>query len=291
MIKKKSELVSVIIPCYNQGLYVLDAIHSVQDQTYKNWEIIIVNDGSTDSNTQNILKSLEINHVKVIHTANQGLPAARNLGIVNAIGNYILPLDADDKIAPSYIEKAINKFQLNNALKLVYCRGRYFGDRKDAIPFNSSPFLLRDLLLYNFIFCSAVFKKKDFESAGGYSLNMNGGWEDWDLWIRLLEKGGEVYQIPEELFYYRIKEVSMIEDLKENSRLQDELRLRIFLNNIDVYVREFGSIIDILRELQQLKNEQFGWEKVKQSIYQSASYRLGHALLSPVKWLKRFINR
>lgn len=130
----------------------MDAIASVQAQTYTNWEIIVVNDGSTDALTNEILGNLNLPGVQVIHTSNQGLPAARNNGIARAKGEYVLPLDADDCIAATYVEKAMHEFKRNKEVKLVYCRGRYFGARSDAVPFNEHPFSIRDLLLYNFIF-------------------------------------------------------------------------------------------------------------------------------------------
>ncbi|HMO34116.1 MAG TPA: glycosyltransferase family A protein [Lacibacter sp.] len=283
-------MVSVIIPCYNQGEYVMEAIASVQQQTYSHWEIILVNDGSTDEYTLELLHKLELPGVKVIHTTNQGLPAARNNGIAQANGDYLLPLDADDKIAPTYMEKAINIFQQNMQVKLVYCRGRYFGGRRDLVPFNKDPFSLKDLLLYNFIFCSAFFKRNDFEAVGGYSVNMRAGWEDWDFWIRLLKEGGDVFQIPEELFFYRSKASSMIEDVKQNDALQQKLGVQLFNNNREVYFSVYGSPLEVYRQWYQLKQDQSTIEQAMQSVYATASYRLGHILLYPIKFLKYFLK-
>jgi glycosyltransferase involved in cell wall biosynthesis len=287
---KSRPLISVIIPCFNQGKFIMDAIQSVQNQTYGNWEIVIVNDGSTDDFTVDLLQSLTLFKVKVIHTINQGLSTARNNGIAHADGELILPLDADDKIAPSYIDLALKEFQRNSALKLVYCQGRYFGERNDKIENNINPFNLKDLLLYNFIFCSAIFRKKDFEIVGGYSANMKGGWEDWDFWIRLLKNGGEVYQLPFELFFYRVQKISMIEDLKKNVFLQNDLGFIIYTNNKDIYLKEFGSPITILRHWHLLKLEEDNFIIFKEEIYSSMSYRLGHTLLRPLKSLKYLLK-
>lgn len=283
--------VSVIIPCYNQGQYVTEAIDSVRQQTYKYWEIIVVNDGSTDEYTNELLRKLEIPGVKVIHTSNQGLPATRNNGIAQAKGDYLLPLDADDKIAPTYLEKAMDIFQRNEQVKLVYCRGRYFGARTDLVPYNTDQFSLRDLLLYNFIFCSAFFRKADFESTGGYSVNMRGGWEDWDFWIRLLKDGGDVYQIPEELFFYRVKASSMIEDVKQNDSLQQKLGIQLFNNNKEVYFSVFGSPLEVYQQWVQLKQDQSTVNQAMQSVHATASYRLGHFLLSPFKALRDLLKK
>lgn len=291
MSKKNEKLVSVVIPCFNQGSYLMDSIVSVQKQTYSNWEVIIVNDGSTDVFTNELLKTLDIPGIKIIHSSNQGLSAARNNGIAEAKGEYILPLDADDKIAPTYIEKAIYFFENHLQTKLVYCRGRYFGISSDAVPFNDSPFSFKDLLLYNFIFCSALFRKTDFEAAGGYSVNMKEGWEDWDFWIRLLKDGGDVVQIPEELFFYRAKHASMIEDVKQNVILQQRLGEQLFNNNKDVYFSVFGSPVEVYRQWHQLKQQHDTFEAVRQSVYATSSYRLGHILLYPLKRLKDFLKK
>ena len=90
--------VSVIIPCYNQGRYLDDAITSVLVQTYQNFEILIVDDGSTEPETIEILQDYQQPKTRIIRTENQGVATARNLGIAQAQGTYILPLDADDKI-------------------------------------------------------------------------------------------------------------------------------------------------------------------------------------------------
>jgi glycosyltransferase involved in cell wall biosynthesis len=283
-------VVSFIIPCFNQGEYVMDAIKSVQTQTYKNWEIILINDGSTDDYTNELLNKLVIPGVKVISTTNNGLSAARNTGISQSEGEYILPLDADDKIAPTYIEKAINAFMQKPDLKLVYCRGRYFGFKNEAIPFSEKEIKFKDLLQYNFIFNSALYKKKDIIDCGGYSEEMRGGWEDWDLWIRLLQHNMKVYQIPEELFYYRKKKKSMIEEVRNNSLLQSKLAIQLFKNNQDLYFKEFGDPITILREWNYLKIWQKEEFSLQQQVYQTLSYRLGHFLLQPFKFFKRIFT-
>ena len=99
--------VSIIMPCYNQGQYVAEAVDSVLGQTFHDFEIIIINDGSTDQETISTLESFDRPKCLILHTTNQGLAAARNNGIREARGEYILPLDADDRIAPTYLEKAV----------------------------------------------------------------------------------------------------------------------------------------------------------------------------------------
>ena len=119
--------VTVVIPCYNQGQYVDKAVESVLNQTYQDFEIIIVNDGSTDAFTNNLLKNYHKPKTRVIHTRNQGLASARNNGIREAKGEYILPLDADDKIGNEYLEEAVMVLDEKPGVGIVYSEAETFG--------------------------------------------------------------------------------------------------------------------------------------------------------------------
>jgi len=109
-----SPTVSVIVPCYNQGIYLDEAIQSVLGQTYQDFEIIIVDDGSDDGLTgltNDLLRDYRRKRTRVIRTENRGVVSARNTAISHARGKYILPLDADDRIGSEYLEKAV-KFSM-----------------------------------------------------------------------------------------------------------------------------------------------------------------------------------
>ena len=153
-------LVSIIVPCYKQAQYLDEALQSVLDQTYENWECIIVNDGSPD-NTKEIAQKWVAKDIrfKYIYQNNKGVSAARNLGISNANGIYILPLDGDDKISEKYIEEAIIAFEKDKSLKLVYCKAEKFGNEKGEWILN--PFSLYNLSKKNMIFCSALYRKNE----------------------------------------------------------------------------------------------------------------------------------
>ena len=192
-------LISVIIPCFNQAQYLQDTIDSVLASTYLNFEIIVINDGSTK--TAEFLKSFSAPKTRVFHQENLGPSLARNSGIEKAVGKYILPLDADDKIYPEYIEKAVNILENDMKIGIVYCQAEFFGSK--VTKWDMPPYKFPNCLWDNVIFNSAIFRKSDWQKVGGYKKEMSMGFEDWEFWISLIETGSEVYQIPEILFSYR----------------------------------------------------------------------------------------
>ncbi|MBE9490656.1 MAG: hypothetical protein IMY67_10210, partial [Bacteroidetes bacterium] len=120
------------------------------------------------------------------------------------------PLDADDKIHPTYLEKGVSILQ-NTTYGIVYCKGILFGAETGS--WNLKPFSHEHMVKGNTIFCSAFYSKQNWEKAGGYDEAMRKGWEDYEFWIALLELNLTVYQIPEELFFYRVKSSSRNVDL------------------------------------------------------------------------------
>ncbi|QWV95065.1 glycosyltransferase family 2 protein [Geomonas oryzisoli] len=198
--------VSVVIPCYNHGIYLDEAVDSVLAQSFTDFEIVIVNDGSTDPYTVDLLARYRRPKTRVLHTENAGVSSARNSGIAAAQGDYILPLDADDRIAPSYLEKGVAILDARPEVGIVYCDEQMFGERDDVwiMPEYDPVALLFD----NQIFPSAFFRKSDWEKVGGYSSRFVYGWEDWDFWITMSTLKKEVTKIPELLYYYRIRSES-----------------------------------------------------------------------------------
>jgi glycosyltransferase involved in cell wall biosynthesis len=223
--------VSVVIPCYNQGIYLDEAADSVLSQTYGDFEIIIVNDGSTDDFTNQLLADYRKPRTRVLQTRNQGLARARNSGIAEARGEFILPLDADDKIGPGYLEQGVALLERQPSVGIVYCRGRLFGDRTGDIA--APQFSRMGMLVSNLIFCSALFRKSDWERVGGYNPEMIHGCEDWDFWLSLLELGLTAERLPEVFFYYRVRESSMNQAMNKDKRL--EMFRRIVVNHPRLY--------------------------------------------------------
>lgn len=194
--------VSVVVPCYNQGQFIDEAIDSVLEQTFQDFEIIIVNDGSTDSLTNKILKNYKKPKTKVITTINQGLPSARNEAIKAARGEYILPLDADDKINKEYIEKCVTILDEDSSIGIVYPKFEFF-DAKTGIS-DLPDYSFPEILLTNFMVCTSMFRRSDWEKVGGYKKNMKFGFEDLEFWLSIIELERKVVKASEEvMFYYR----------------------------------------------------------------------------------------
>ena len=242
-------IVSVVIPCYNQGQYLEEAVESILLQSCQDFEIIVINDGSNDLATIEILRNYKKPKTRIIHTENQGVIAARNQAIEAAQGKYILALDADDKIGNTYLEEAVKLLEANENLGIVYCEAEFFGEQtgKWELPEYNFP----NILLGNMIFCSGFFRKSDWQQVNGYNPNMIDGWEDYDFWLSIIELGREVYQIPQVLFFYRRKLVSRSEAI-DNQKSVNLYRLlfknhdQLYRDNIDII---FAKTIDFKQEL------------------------------------------
>jgi len=158
--------ISVVIPCYNHGKFLGDAVDSVLHSDFKEYEIIIVNDGSTDPFTLRVFGDMERRFsddqtVTILHQKNLGLSSARNAGIRSAAGEYILPLDADNKIRPHYLRTAVEILDHNSDTGVVYAYANLFGEKKGVWTF--PVFDARKLLIENFVEACSVFRKKLWE--------------------------------------------------------------------------------------------------------------------------------
>lgn len=211
--------ISIIVPLFNQSEYVSQCIDSLVDQTYAAHEIIVVNDGSSDS-PEKILNNYP--NIKVINQVNKGLSSARNTGIMHATGDYILPVDADDMLLPQALEKINQVAELTKA-DIISPSFQEFGIRATKIVLMPSP-TIEDFKTGNRIgYCSAV-KREALLEVGGYSPRMTWGYEDYHLWFDLLTRGKTIVTIPDILWLYRTKAYSMItESIKHNEELMGQI--------------------------------------------------------------------
>lgn len=274
-------LVSIIIPCYNQAVYLSEALDSVLAQTYSDWECVVINDDSPDNTEEIAKKYVESDtRFKYIFQENSGPSAARNNGIKNSHGEYLLPLDADDLIAPTYLEKAVDHFSHFPETKLVYCKAEKFG--KENGVWNLPEYDYESFIWNNCIFCTAMFRRSDYDKTGGYNENMVHGNEDWDFWLSLIKKEDIVHRIEEILFFYRVKSFSRTVDLEE-SYLQKTL-IQMGNNHPEVYGQYKEGIIQFRNDL--MENIDY-LRKSIDSLRSSRAYRLGKTLLKPFSILKK----
>jgi glycosyltransferase involved in cell wall biosynthesis len=200
---------SIVIPCYNHGSFIREALDSIPLDAFPNTEIIIVNDGSTDANTIEVLEQLSAQGYTVINQANQGLGRTRNNGIRLAKGKYILPLDADNKLLPTYLTKGVQFLNEHPEFSVVYGDPILFGDEQGHQTLRE--FNLQQLITGNYIDACALFRKSAWEAVGGYDEHMPYmGVEDWEFWLNLSFNGHRFYYLPEPCYYYRVANKSMI---------------------------------------------------------------------------------
>lgn len=215
--------ISIIIPCYNDGQYLQEAVDSVERCDKSLYEMIIVNDGSSDEYTNRILEQLAFKGYKIINQENGGLGAARNTGINAATGDYILPLDADNKIYPNYLEKGLKILQENVNIGVVYGKRDFLGEVSDDFP-QARELNVADMLLGNYIDACAVIRKSDLIKCHGYSTNFPcQGLEDWDLWLSLISLGVKFHFLDEIAYSYRIRSDSISHIMNEAENKKNNL--------------------------------------------------------------------
>ena len=203
------------MPCYNHGAYLEEAIQSIErnagDYTY---ELIIVDDGSTDILTLDVLAKLKQQGYAVVQQPNQGLAAARNNGIALAKGKYILPLDSDNKLNRNYLTTAVDVLERDVRVDVVYGKVVFFGDSDEIRKIGLreiGEFDFMKMLHANYIDACALYRKATWSAVGGYDGNMPAmGHEDWEMWVNIFLSGGKFYFLNEIGFYYRVVADSML---------------------------------------------------------------------------------
>lgn len=208
MNSKNKSLISVIVPCYNSGRTLKRTILSIKEQTWNQKEIILVNDGSTDHLTIEVIKELQDEKIiKLINQENFGLAAARNTGVNQSSGNYLFFLDADDWIEPSALQIMYKKLLENNNSGYIftdtYLEGKRNGFLKNEYNFFEQLFL-------NQIPYSIFISKKNFIKNGFYDENMKLGYEDWEFNVRLASNNLIGKRVPIPLFHYDVQNTGML---------------------------------------------------------------------------------
>ena len=214
----KKDLLSIVIPYYNLGKTLPDTVKSIKESEYKNYEIIIVNDGSTDQESIEILKEYENDEkIRIVNIDNKGLANARNVGAEAAKGEFLAFIDADDKVDKTFYKKAIDILHQYSNVSYVYSWVQYFEGSTAVWPtFNIH---IPYLLCANMLAAYSVIRKNDFLNFGKNRIEMEYGMEDYDGWVSLAEHGCLGVSIPEKLNLYRVRKDSMSRQFNKKMRI------------------------------------------------------------------------
>ena len=205
---------SVVVPCYNLGPYLAEAVDSALGQTFADIEILVVDDGSTDPETRAILDTFSRPKTRVLRSENRGLPGAKNFGIAHTSGDLLCMLDADDLLEPQMLARSVAALDAAPSIAFASHWLRTFGDEQwDWTPSSCAFPALLDM---NTVNGSALVRRSAVESVGGFDETFLDGCEDWDFWITMVEQGHPGTIIPEFLFRYRRRTGSMSRVMMED---------------------------------------------------------------------------
>jgi glycosyltransferase involved in cell wall biosynthesis len=268
--------VSIVIPCYNHGAMLREALASIENARNANvCEVIIVDDGSSDVETTEILNEVAEVGYRVMLQPNRGVGAARNTAIQLAKGEFILPLDSDNRLRDVYLNEGLALLKNNPSIGVVYADAEYFGDRSGR--WYVREFDLLSLIRTNFIDACALYRKKLWDEVDGYDeqlARMGLAAEDWDFWLRVAFHGGSFVHLPKIGFDYRVRRDSL-------NAVRTRPRAAEIINYI--FGKPQMACYRLLRETDEEVQNLRARIRAMESSY---SYRLGRGLLAPVRLLR-----
>lgn len=233
--------VSVVIPCFEQGELLVEAVASAERAVAVSHEVIVVNDGSREPRTLEVLATLRDAGHRIIDQENRGLAGARNRGIEAAAAPYVLPLDADNRLRPGFVTAALAVLDSNPAVGVVYTDRAELGLRNDRV--HVPPFDIATLLAGNFIDACTVLRKEVWRQNEGFDATMPApGWEDWDLWIGTAGRGWKFEHLPIEGFDYRVRPGSMITAFEDPNVRRAVLGYLVGKHR-DLYLAHLGELV------------------------------------------------
>jgi glycosyltransferase involved in cell wall biosynthesis len=236
--------VSVVIPFYNAGKYILEAVDSVEKYHDRSTvEIIIVNDGSTEAESLRILERIRLERgYQIIHQTNRGPAAARNTGIRASRGCYVLLLDSDNKIRTRYISAGIELLDRDATVGVVHGNAAFFGV-SDKPRFTPRPFDLQAIILGNYIDNCTVIRKSAWAEVGEFDeARILIGHEDWEFWIRMGAKGWKFRHVDETLFDYRVRPDSLINSVSPKEYV--EMNRYVISKNLHVVMQQYSQLLN-----------------------------------------------
>lgn len=263
-------LVSFVIPYFNSGKTIDQTLTSIWNQTYNQYEIILVNDGSTDEYSLEKLKQLQNTpSITIIHQENSGPGIARNNAISIAKGNIIVPLDGDDLIEPNAVMEAIQLFESSASdLGVIYGDLAFFG-AKNEIKIQEE-FDIQKQLLWNQVAVCAFIKKEVFQNTGGYDEFLSKpGLEDWEFWIRVYKKGYKFKKINSIQFKIRVDFSSRT--YEQATKNLDQIKKYVYQKHATMLSKEYDKLY-----------------YDRKMALETPDYKIGHFILSPYRKLKKY---
>jgi glycosyltransferase involved in cell wall biosynthesis len=278
--KNTPPLVSVIVPCFKQSHLLDETLQSVTNQTFTEWECIIVNDGSPDNTEEVALKwCSRDDRFKYQHKINGGLPAARNTGVLISKGLYILPLDSDDILHPEYMGEMLKVLDTNLELGIASCHRFFFSGNTDNILqiHKTRGDNVDDLLFENQLMPSSMYRKECWTQVGGYDENMVKGYEDWEYWISITKLGWKYKIVEKPLFYYRKSTSSML--MTTNRDYFIDVKEYIILKHSDLYKLNFNRLVKVFTFSTKVHRQK------ELKLQNSLEYKIGKFLIKPFRIL------
>jgi hypothetical protein len=242
-----SAQVSIVVPCFNDGEFLLEAIASVERAVSVPYELIVVNDGSVDTHTLGILVGLRQAGYRIIDQDNLGLAEARNRGVREASCGLYLPLDADNRLRPGFVDAATEVLERDEAVMAVYGDRREFGLRSGYVMVGVPD--LNRLLCGNYIDACAVIRRDAWLACGGYDTRMPiQGMEDWEFWLAMLEHEFRLYRLDMETFDYRVRPESLL-TRTSSPEAQASIEAYVLAKHARFYLQHLRRQVDRLDQL------------------------------------------
>lgn len=298
--------ITVLIPCYNQGKFIDDAIDSIQSQSFQDFEIIIINDGSDDLFTEQKLSDYDRPKTRVIHTSNNGLSAARNRGFSEARGEYIQFLDSDDIILPKKFEEQLVVFNEQPHIAVCYSDYKIYDIKKElflSLPEKAflgidplSDFLFRWERGLSIPIHCALFKKSLW-SDNPFNTELKAK-EDWLMWCELAARGISFSYLNKEYAIYRFHETNMTKNIVEMNyafflstdyimQIIPEKYRKEFLRSSILHMNNIlGMNIypDLINQINDLKTR---FDKIDHTV----DYKIGHFILKPYRFIRKIMGK
>lgn len=213
--------VAVVVSSFNQGLMIREAVASIWGQSVPADEVVVVDDGSTDEDSLDVLVDLETEGVRVIRQSNAGVSAARNAGVRSVGADLVVVLDGDDRLRPHFLEASVAAFDDEDVVAASSWL-EMFGAASGVV--RPSGGTVVDFLARNSCPAPSIFRRHLWDGVGGYAEDLREGFEDWDFFLRLLTPGGRIHIIPEPLIEYRTQPGSAnLEGMTRRLRLYGEI--------------------------------------------------------------------